>query len=425
MTAISNLQGGEIHDAHRMSMGEALLMVDRVRIAIEGLHDVDTTLSTVTLAPPLGVSAGNDAAGAGRETPPERSSTVSGVLSKLVSPVAQEFREAGYLAYDNERRDELYRISLRLGAFSDVDYSDFVDHIHEVTEPVIEDQRRQEILFRATGLPDWTPTEGYPGWYQRPNRQAYISQDKAGVYTVTDPAGKTLYAGKPDWRLNVTYTGVIPLIYKAQNELLIGLFESYAMAFVLIAGVMMILMWRVAGPLKSAPAGFLLMLPNLFPTALVFGFLAWMNIAVDIGAMMTASVALGIAVDDTVHYMAWFRRASEAGHTRKESAWIAYEHCGVAMTQTTIIAGFGMGMFAFSTFNPTMKFGVLMVPLLLTALLGDLVMLPALCVGGMGRFFRRGDDEAQPAASEVSPPPHASAEPIQPKSRIPVDHTSV
>ena len=91
--------------------------------------------------------------------------------------------------------------------------------------------------------------------------------------------------------------------------------------------------------------------PNMFPIVVVFGALGWLGIKVDIGIMMTASVALGVAVDDTIHFVWWFRHGIREGMDRRAATLYAYERCGTAMTQTTIIAGLGLAVFATSTFT--------------------------------------------------------------------------
>ena len=102
---------------------------------------------------------------------------------------------------------------------------------------------------------------------------------------------------------------------------------------------------------------------------------------------MTASVAMGVAVDDTIHYLNWYRKGLAMGLTRKSSIKMAYDRVATAMTQTTLIGGFGLAAFAFSTFTPTQRFGVLMLILLMAALVGDLILLPAILSGWFGRFF--------------------------------------
>jgi multidrug efflux pump subunit AcrB len=130
------------------------------------------------------------------------------------------------------------------------------------------------------------------------------------------------------------------------------------------------------------------MIPNIFPVLLVFGLMGHLRIAVDIGTMMTASVAMGVAVDDTIHFLSWFRQYLEEGKNRVEAVIATYRKVGPAMTQTTIVGGLGLFVFALSTFTPTQRFGTLMLVMLAAALIGDLILLPALLVGPLGKFFK-------------------------------------
>ena len=113
-------------------------------------------------------------------------------------------------------------------------------------------------------------------------------------------------------KVSVIYTGLVPIVYKAQRTLLASLFESTGMAFVMIAVVMILL-------LRSPRAGLLSMLPNVFPVVAVFGIMGWRGTPVDIGSMMTASVAMGVAVDDTIHFLTWFRRGLDQGLGRNSA----------------------------------------------------------------------------------------------------------
>jgi predicted RND superfamily exporter protein len=193
------------------------------------------------------------------------------------------------------------------------------------------------------------------------------------------------------------YTGIVPVVYKAQRTLLVSLVESIAMAFVLIAIVMAVLLvpgyWpnAITRPKVLAcgvMAACVAMIPNLFPIVIVFGYMGHMNVLVDIGTMMTASVALGVAVDDTIHFLSWFRHFIDAGLSRVEAVIETYRRVGPAMLQTTVVGGLGLFVFSLSTFTPTQRFGTLMLILLVTALFGDLILLPALLAGPLGRWFR-------------------------------------
>jgi|694.fasta_scaffold00098_7 predicted RND superfamily exporter protein len=195
---------------------------------------------------------------------------------------------------------------------------------------------------------------------------------------------------------DVIYTGVVPIVYKAQRTLLNSLIESTFWAFVTILPVMAVIMvpaTTVLGNLrphaiyKMVGSGFVAMLPNVFPIVIVFGAMGFMESEVDIGSMMTASVAMGIAVDETIHFMSWFRSGARLGLSRLDSIMYAYRRVAPAMTQTTIVGGLGLSVFALSTFTPTQRFGTLMLTILTSGILGELIFLPALLASPLGKLF--------------------------------------
>lgn len=194
--------------------------------------------------------------------------------------------------------------------------------------------------------------------------------------------------GVPLIGASARYTGVMPLVHAIQRQLMTDLFKSFLAAFVLIAVVMTIVQGGVA-------AGLVSMVSNVFPALLMFGVLGWIGLPMDIGSVTTASVALGIAVDDTLHYLTFFRRGLDAGKSAKEAVLDAYRHCGSAMIQTSLTCGFGLLVFALSDFIPTSRFAWMMLGLLMTALLGDLLVLPALLLGPLGRLFETADMEEE------------------------------
>ncbi len=323
-----------------------LNMVERMRLAqhieqtLETLPDIGGALSAATFAPDVAP----DKTKSGiieRMAGIDRRRTRDQVLSKRLDAHRDEFRE--YLTVDKETGEELWRITGRVAALTDLDYGLFVDDIKANVEPLLTEYR------------------------------------EAGVEGI-----------------DVTYTGLVPLVYKTQHELMTGLFQSLAQAFLLIAITMMLV-------LRSPSAGLVSMVPNLFPVIVIFGTMGWMGVLIDVGSMMTASVALGVAVDDTIHYLTWFRRGLDEGLDRKGAILMAYERCATAMTQTTLISGLGLAAFSFSTFTPTQRFGTLMLTLLFAALFGDLIFLPAMLSGPFGRFFRpRVPKSTQPAEEDTT-----------------------
>ncbi|WP_417735535.1 efflux RND transporter permease subunit [Rosistilla oblonga] len=182
--------------------------------------------------------------------------------------------------------------------------------------------------------------------------------------------------------VRLEFTGGSPLIDEAQDELLGDLTNSFLLAFAILAPVMMLM-------LRSFWAGLFAMLPNVVPVVTVFGMLGWLQIPIGLGTMLTASVALGIAVDDTLHFLTWYGRAIRQGRSRNEAIRTAFHRCATAMVQTTLICCVGMLVLVPAEFVPTSMFAVMMIILLPTALVGDLVLLPALLASRLGSAFFR------------------------------------
>lgn len=135
-------------------------------------------------------------------------------------------------------------------------------------------------------------------------------------------------------------------------------------------------------------AGVLAMVPNLLPCVLVLGTMGLAGMQVEIGSMMTASVALGIAVDDTLHFLTWFRRGQFMSLTRHEAVAFAYQKCAAAMTQTSLICGLGLLVYSLSPFVPIARFSWVMSAMLMSALVADLLVLPAILLSPLGRVFQ-------------------------------------
>ncbi|MCA9008618.1 MAG: MMPL family transporter [Planctomycetaceae bacterium] len=183
----------------------------------------------------------------------------------------------------------------------------------------------------------------------------------------------TFPGGKPVHRV----TGLVPIFLRTQNALLESLINSFGLALLLVCAVMAVM-------LRSIPAALYAMLPNVMPVAIVFGLLGWTEIRVDIGTMITASVALGLAVDGTLHLITWFRQLIRQGMSRQEAVAKSLEHCAPALWQTS--AAIGIGMLALYPVELLLisRFGWIMAAMIFAALWGDVILLPALLGGPLG-----------------------------------------
>jgi len=202
--------------------------------------------------------------------------------------------------------------------------------------------------------------------------------------------------------IRAVYCGGVPLVQKAQEQMVDDLIRSFMLAFLLITVMMIGLTLSGAVQEFSAfsgqgkfvqifsrqvLAGLISMIPNVLPCLVVLGGMGLLGIQLEIGSIMTASVALGIAVDDTLHFITWFRRGLQSGMTRAEAVENAYKWCANAMTQTSLICGLGLLTFAFSDFVPISRFAWVMFSMVMFALVADLLVLPALLLSPLGKVF--------------------------------------
>ena len=165
--------------------------------------------------------------------------------------------------------------------------------------------------------------------------------------------------------------------------------------------------------LRSIVAGVIAMIPNIIPIWLVFGGVGFLGMPVDIGMMMTGSIALGISVDCTFHFLVKYQAAYKNGATSTEAVLQSLEHSGEPMLDSTLISALGMLALCFSSFAPTARFGCLMAAQMSASLLGELVLLPAMlsCRPGRRVSVKQQVSIAEtPATLTVDPEPVEVAE---------------
>jgi uncharacterized protein len=171
--------------------------------------------------------------------------------------------------------------------------------------------------------------------------------------------------------LEIKVTGKLPLYHNMVNYIVSSFFKSLSTALILISFLLFIV-------LKSWKLGALSLLPNVVP--LIFGgaYMYLAGIYVDIGTSIVISVCLGIAVDDTIHFLSHYKEMIKSGLTPIKSLEKVFIHTGPALVFTTFILTICFGCFIFANFVPNINFGVLCSIILTIALVIDLVYLPAI-----------------------------------------------
>ena len=263
--------------------------------------------------------------------PPEqggvRQMAANTAFRKELSARRGELDQLGYFA--EKEGSEYWRITIRTYAMRDVDYAEFLKKVEQSVSQVL---NNSEI--------------------------------------------------NPDHQLNYIVTGGIPLTAKTQNQLIKDMIDSFLLAFVLIALNLSLLF-------RNLIAGFLGILPSVMPGIIVFGFMGWYGIPLEIGTALTACSALGISVDATIHFVTWFRESVAKGSSRTEAVLHAYRRCSQGMLQTTLICSFSLLVFAVSSFIPMIRFGICMFVLLMLSYVSTMYLLPAILCSPLGVFFCR------------------------------------
>ena len=173
---------------------------------------------------------------------------------------------------------------------------------------------------------------------------------------------------RPD---QISYSG--PLIL--YNNMLQRLFGSQIATLGLVIAVLFGMFWCLFRSIKLAAIG---IIPNALAVISILGFMGWFGISLDLMTITLAAIAMGIAVDDTIHFLSHYSKLIREGMGRVEALTEVLSGTGVALIVTTMILVSGFGLFIFAHLTPNMNFGILSSFVLFMALVCDLVVLPCI-----------------------------------------------
>jgi predicted RND superfamily exporter protein len=180
-----------------------------------------------------------------------------------------------------------------------------------------------------------------------------------------------------DYRL----TGDAYVASVALDSFIRDLFYSLLVAF----GIIFVMMTFV---FRSLKLGLISMLPNTIPLVLTFGYMGLMGINLNTTTIIIFAISLGLAVDDTIHFLARFREEIDRRDTAKEAILYTYYGAGRAILLTSVLLVTGLAVLLLSDFVPTRQFGILTSITIGGAVFGDLILLPSLLY-----LLYRSDDE--------------------------------
>jgi predicted RND superfamily exporter protein len=161
------------------------------------------------------------------------------------------------------------------------------------------------------------------------------------------------------------------------NNMLQSLFSSQiqTIGFVFISIMLMFIIL-----FRSFYLALIAIIPNILPATLVLGFMGLKSIPLDLMTITIAAISVGIAVDNTIHYIIRFKREFYQNNNYSKSIQICHGSIGKAMYYTSSIIVIGFSILSLSNFIPTIYFGLLTGLAMLTALLASLTLLPSLLI---------------------------------------------
>lgn len=166
-------------------------------------------------------------------------------------------------------------------------------------------------------------------------------------------------------------SGLLVLYNNVLQSLFASQIQTIGFVFLSILAMFLVLF-------RSLRLALIAIMPNMLPALLVLGTMGWLGIPLDLMTITIAAISVGIAVDNTIHYIIRFRREFPEDRDYRATMWRCHGSIGRAMyyTSLTIVVGFSILML--SNFVPTFYFGLFTGLAMLTALVASLALLPAL-----------------------------------------------
>lgn len=169
----------------------------------------------------------------------------------------------------------------------------------------------------------------------------------------------------------ITLTGQLAMSTRLSSYVSISQIQSFGIAFAVISLLMPLIM-------GSFTIGLLAMLPNILPVLVIFGVMGFLKIPLEVHTLLVAPIIIGIAVDDTIHFLTHFQMERSYGASIDEAIHQTYKEVGQAITFTSVVLSLGFLIFVTSSSLGIAYFGSLSALAMFTALACDLLLLSAL-----------------------------------------------
>lgn len=182
-------------------------------------------------------------------------------------------------------------------------------------------------------------------------------------------------------KATITITGIAPIFNKTINQSILSSGYSYILAFAIICAMMILL-------LSDIKLGLVSMIPNISPIIFGLSVMYVFDMPLDMFTMLIGSIAIGIAVDDTIHFMHNFKRSYYHTGSVEESITTTLTNTGRAMFVTSIVLSAGFLVYTLANMGNLVNFGILSAVVIMMALVADFLLSPALVVLFAKQLFK-------------------------------------
>jgi predicted RND superfamily exporter protein len=197
------------------------------------------------------------------------------------------------------------------------------------------------------------------------------------VWTIEKSKESSLMAKKIEkeamekFNLNVKVAGNGPIFLEINDLVVISFFKSMGLALLLVSGLLLFIYRDIVLAISS-------LFPNVIPLCFGAGLMMILGKYIDIGTSIVCTVCVGIAVDDTIHFISSYKQHRKDGLDAYSAIEKTYAVTGLALVTTTMLLVIGFGSFILADFVPNHNFGLLSAYVLVMALFTDLIFLPAI-----------------------------------------------
>jgi hypothetical protein len=172
---------------------------------------------------------------------------------------------------------------------------------------------------------------------------------------------------------HIHLTGLLVLY----NNMLQSLFKSQILTLGIVVLALMAMFWLL---FRSVKVALIAIVPNLLAVATVLGFMGWLNIPLDMMTITIAAISMGIAVDNTIHYIYRFKKEFLINQQYTKTLHLCHGSIGYAMYYTSVTIIIGFSILVLSNFLPSIYFGLLTGLAMFIALFAALTLLPQLLI---------------------------------------------